>query len=164
MAAPINRKQFAYYVRVSFLSEYGDLRGGWKRHGPAYGLRRAWNHFWASRWWWSNGWLSIPPLHHQSAAAHPGGAAQGMSKWEMAGIAEGPCHEGHGPTQTIPVVPLSSYKELVEADDCKRLEAAIGAINEKIGHPDADRHVRFLRDLKDRLAAAQRIVGGGDGA
>jgi hypothetical protein len=47
------RRQLAYYLRVCI--RYDLIR----ERRP----RRALNHFWAARWYWSGGLLASPPLH-----------------------------------------------------------------------------------------------------
>jgi hypothetical protein len=53
-------RQLAYYVRVCVRH---DLI---RERRP----RRAWNHFWASRWYWSGGLLADPPLHLRTTPTH----------------------------------------------------------------------------------------------
>jgi hypothetical protein len=57
MAAPVNREQFTYYLRVSIRHDLIRERRG---------LRFAWNHFWSARWYWSNGHLATPPIFEQT--------------------------------------------------------------------------------------------------
>lgn len=45
------RDHLAYYLRVVLTH---DL--------PNYGIRRAWNHLWSARWYWSGGFLGPIPV------------------------------------------------------------------------------------------------------
>jgi hypothetical protein len=59
-------KEFRYYLEACFTSKASDLRGELSMgKGFRHSMRRACNHFWAQRWYWSGKRLGPMPKMEQ---------------------------------------------------------------------------------------------------